>query len=251
MTAVNVLTLKWGTKYGPEYVNRLYAGVRRHLAADLRFLCFTDDAGGIGPGVEVHPIPELDVPPAWQRTPWLKLALFREGLAGLAGECLFLDLDLLVTGPLDDLFAYAPGRPCIIHDWEHALQRMLRRHGEPGNSSVFRFEAGPGAGALFERFMAERDEALARYRTLVDQRYLAEALGPDKAWWPRAWVVSFRRHCLPAFPLNLVAAPAFPAGARIVVFHGRPNPHEALAGYRSRRLHRTCRPTPWVAEHWR
>ena len=23
--------MKWGTKYGPEYVNRLYAMVRRHL----------------------------------------------------------------------------------------------------------------------------------------------------------------------------------------------------------------------------
>jgi hypothetical protein len=27
----NVICMKWGTKYGPEYVNRLYAMVRRHL----------------------------------------------------------------------------------------------------------------------------------------------------------------------------------------------------------------------------
>ena len=26
-----VLCMKWGTKYGPEYINRLYAMVRRHL----------------------------------------------------------------------------------------------------------------------------------------------------------------------------------------------------------------------------
>ena len=33
--ARTVLCMKWGTKYGPEYVNRLYGMVRRHLHSDL------------------------------------------------------------------------------------------------------------------------------------------------------------------------------------------------------------------------
>ena len=248
--AVNILTLKWGTKYGPEYANRLYAGVRRHLGLDFRFLCFTDDRSGLRPEIEAHPIPDFDVPPAWQRTPWLKLALFRDDLAALTGQSLFLDLDILITGRMDDFFTFAPGRPCIIHDWENPVQRLFRRHGEPGNSSVFRFEFGR-SGAILDRFMAERDQALAQYRTVVDQRYLAEALGPDKAWWPSEWVVSFKRHCIPTYPLNRFATPRLPPEARIVVFHGHPNPHEALAGYRSDRAHRSCLPTGWIAEHWR
>ena len=165
---VNILTLKWGTKYGPEYVNRLHAGVRRHLTGDFRFLCFTDDPSDLLPEVETHPLPDFDVPPTWQRTPWLKLALFRDDLAGLRGQSLFLDLDILITGPMDDFFAFAPGCPCIIRDWEKTLQRLLRRHGAPGNSSVFRFESGR-SGAILDRFMAERDRALAQYRTEVDQ----------------------------------------------------------------------------------
>ena len=247
---VNILTLKWGTKYGPEYVNRLHAAVRRHLTLDFRFLCFTDDPSDLRPEVETHPLPDFDVPPAWRLTPWLKLALFRDDLAGLRGQSLFLDLDILITGPMDDFFAFAPGRPCIIRDWEKPLQRLLRRHGAPGNSSVFRFESGR-SGAILDRFMAERDRALAQYRTEVDQRYLAEALGENRAWWPSEWVVSFKRHCIPAFPRNLSLSPRLPPDARIVVFHGRPNPHEALDGYRARRAHRTCLPTPWIADHWR
>ena len=247
---INILTLKWGDKYGPEYANRLYAGVRRHLVLDFRFLCFTDDRSGLRPEIEAHPIPDFDVPPAWQRTPWLKLALFRDDLAGLSGQSLFLDLDILITGRMDDFFTFAPSRPCIIHDWENPVQRLFRRHGEPGNSSVFRFESGK-SGAILDRFMAERDQALAQYRTVVDQRYLAEALGPDKAWWPSEWVVSFKRHCIPTYPLNRFATPRLPPEARIVVFHGHPNPHEALAGYRSDRAHRSCLPTGWIAEHWR
>ena len=246
---VNVLSLKWGGKYGPDYVNRLYGGVRRHLGLEFRFLCFTDDAAGLRAEVETHPLPEIDLPPAWRRTPWLKLALFRDGLAGLSGRSLFLDLDVLVAGPLEEFFAFAPGRRCIIREWERPWQRW-RRRGAPGNSSVFRFEAG-ASGAILDRFMRERDRALASYRIPVDQRYLTEAFGPDRTWWPADWVVSFKRHCLPGFPRNLFAPPRLPPAARIVVFHGRPNPHEALAGYRAGRPHRLCLPTPWIAEHWR
>ena len=38
MTAhANVLCMKWGTPYGPEYVNVLHAMVRRHLQRPFRF----------------------------------------------------------------------------------------------------------------------------------------------------------------------------------------------------------------------
>ncbi len=43
----HILCMKWGTKYGPEYVNRLYAMVRRHLQGDFNFVCLTDNAQGI------------------------------------------------------------------------------------------------------------------------------------------------------------------------------------------------------------
>ena len=43
----HVICMKWGKKYGSEYVNRLYAMVRRHLRGDFHFVCLTDDAAGI------------------------------------------------------------------------------------------------------------------------------------------------------------------------------------------------------------
>lgn len=52
-----VICMKWGKKYGPEYVNRLYAMVRRHLKGDFRFVCLTDDGVGIRGEVECLPIP--------------------------------------------------------------------------------------------------------------------------------------------------------------------------------------------------
>src|SRR6218665_324802 len=45
--ARHILCMKWGTKSGPEYVNRLYAMVRRHLRGEFGFVCLTDDGAGI------------------------------------------------------------------------------------------------------------------------------------------------------------------------------------------------------------
>jgi hypothetical protein len=52
------------------------------------------------------------------------------------------------------------------------------------------------------------------------------------------------------FPMNRFRAPHLPAGARIVVFHGHPNPPDAIAG-NSIKFTRHVLPTPWVAEHWK
>ena len=57
-----VLCMKWGTKYGPEYVNRLYAMVRRHLRGDFEFVCLTDNDEGVRSEVRCLPIPSLELP---------------------------------------------------------------------------------------------------------------------------------------------------------------------------------------------
>ena len=42
--SVNIICLKWGTRYPARYTNILYASVKRHLHRPFRFVCFTDDA---------------------------------------------------------------------------------------------------------------------------------------------------------------------------------------------------------------
>ena len=106
---VNVLCMKWGDYYTADYVNRLYAGVRRNLHRPFRFVCVTDDANGLAPGVETVPFPpDPKVPGTYAPRPWpnifAKLALFKDGFADLKGPTLFLDIDILVTGPQDSFF---------------------------------------------------------------------------------------------------------------------------------------------------
>jgi nitroreductase len=63
-------------------------------------------------------------------------------------------------------------------------------------------------------------------------------------YWPEDWVRSYKRHCLPPFPLNQFVTSKFPEGASIVAFHGWPHPHEAIAGYKGERPHHRALPTP-------
>ena len=58
---VNVLCMKWGTKYPAEYVNTLYSMVARNLCREFRFVCLTEDAVGLNDQVEVFPLPELSL----------------------------------------------------------------------------------------------------------------------------------------------------------------------------------------------
>ena len=244
---VNILSLKWGDRYGPVFVNRLYRAVDRHLTRPFRFLCFTEDSSGLLPAIEAHPLPPLDLPERYARTTWLKLALFADGLAGMEGDCLFLDLDLLIVDSIDCFFEYEPGQRCIIHNWKQG-HHIFKKRPDVGNSSVFRWRANT-TQFVVDGFLRERDRILQHYGIFSPQRYLTVGIG-ERCWWPETWVRSFKRHAVAGFPLNLLTAPKLPAGTRILVFHGRPDPDQALNGWRPGRVHRRSRPAPWIARHW-
>lgn len=114
---------------------------------------------------------------------------------------------------------------------------------------MFRFDAGAGSDSIYQTFL--REMALAEdtrvYNT--EQAFLTHAM-KDVVWWPEEWVRSFKWHCRPVCPLNLVRVPAKPEGCRILVFHGRPDPDEAVAGFRGKSLRHHTLAAPWIADYW-
>lgn len=254
---VNVVCLKWGTRYPAFYVNRLYAGVRRNMRRPFRFVCFTNEPEGLVDGVEVQPVPP---PPEglgdhkWP-TVYTKLALFKGGCGGLEGPTLFLDIDQIIVGDMDRFFDYRPGEFCIIHNWIEFRKRIFRRRPDIGNSSCFRFEAG-GMNRVWEAFRDNLGKAYDKRLFATEQAFMTHAVGLDRVnWWPGDWVVSFKRSCHRTFPLNLFLQPKPPKGASILCFHGDPSPVEAIGGFREHHgkkvpVHQTTLPAPWVKELW-
>ena len=239
------LCMKWGTKYGPEYVNRLHSMVRRHMSGPFRFVCLTDSREGLDPGIETFPIPSLRLPPGSPERGWTKLVSFSPELTApggpqLSGPVLFLDIDIVIVGPLDDFFR---------HPGEFLIMRERKKLRVQGNSSVYRWTAGAHADVL-DHFRANLDAVRARHRN--EQEFLVDHLSRQGkvAFWPETWCRSFKRHCVRWFPFSLFRAPVIPEDARVIVFHGLPNPPDALVG-RSGKWYRRVLPTPWIAEHWR
>ncbi|MFD1341317.1 glycosyl transferase [Litorisediminicola beolgyonensis] len=252
MSIATVVCIKWGSLFGPEYVNRLYSGVRRHMDRPVRFLCMTEDARGFHPDIEQLPLPdepfraEMDaaLAVANRQGAMRKTSLFRQGvIPDLEGPVLGFDLDVVITGPLGEIFDLAPGTVAMRHDWTE------KRKGRPtGHGSVFRYDPARH-GFLYHDLAASPYSEVETARG-SEQRYTSHK-AMDRGvftYIPEPWVVSFKYDCNP-FPQNWWRQPALPKDARVVCFHGHPKMDEAIDGYRGS-LIRYSKPCPWLREHW-
>jgi len=254
-TPVNVICMKWGKLYGPEYVNFLRAGVGRHLKRPFRFVCFTDDANGLRDDVQALPLPELGLPKGQGDLRWRKLAVFRKELYDLRGTTLFLDLDLVIVDSIDDFFEL-PGKFLIIRDDDLFRHKPLRKLNPArdrflhsvGNSSVFRYDIGQHADIL-EAYLADPAAATAAYE--ISQQFQSAQLARTGllAYWPKGWCVSFKNDCVPRGPASFWRDPAVPAGAKIVVFAGMPKMSDVLEGG-GHKWYRRIGNVDWLRRAW-
>lgn len=238
MQPVNIICMKWGTRYGPHYVNRLYNGVKKHLNIPYRFICFTDDATGLDQGVESFPLPEITIPEQHSVSPWRKLSLFSKQLGDLSGKALFLDLDVIIVDSLDEFFDFSD-RFTIIENWTQKGRGI-------GNSSVYCFEVGAHSDIL-EFYEKNQTEVFSNYSN--EQIYLSLNI-KDKKYWPAKWCQSFKFHAIPRGIKRFLVEPMIPEGCKIVVFHGYPNPDQALVGDYGKKLRKYFKPAKWIERYW-
>lgn len=239
-----VICMKWGTLYGSDYVNKLYYAVRRNVTGNLRFICFTDNRTGIIETVECHDLPSIDLPYPDSITGWQKISVWQAPLIDITGDVLFLDIDIVITGSLDDLFSFMPNEYVVIENWTQLGQKI-------GNTSVFKFPVGRFKH-VYDDLMQNTQQYLKEFR--IEQQYISAKI-PEQKFWPADWVISFKHSCMPKFPMNLFQPPALPKNARIVAFHGQPNPIDALKGQWDtvwyKKFYKQVKPTLWIGEHWK
>ncbi|UTO05539.1 glycosyltransferase [Moraxella sp. FZLJ2107] len=247
MTDTNyIICMKWGTKYGPEYVNRLYNMVARNITLPFTMVCLTDDSTGIRDEVVCHPIPELNLPSNIPERGWKKLTTFKPDLYGLKGTALFLDIDIVIIGNIDAFFTHQAEHDdsvMIIRDWKKPW-RMV------GNSSVYRFKVGYNTYPhLLEHF--ENNFEKIRSEVRHEQAFLSNYLREHHhlEYWDPTWCVSFKYHCLHKIPLAYFLPPKKPTDAKIVIFHGEINPPDAIKGGGGK-WYRYVLPSAWIKDAW-
>lgn len=253
MTKHLFFCIKWGRRYPTEYVNRLYAMVERNMNSPFEFVCFTEFPEGLNPEISARPLPDFpDEPKSHIWTPWRKLCLWSDGLdADLLGrDALFLDLDIVITGPLDEFFSYEPGQYVVIENWTKPGLGI-------GNTSVFRFPVGEMA-YIYHRYCEDPAGVIREYN--IEQEFISAYLSETgraglQSYWPAPWCVSFKESLLPAWPQRLWKPAPLPDDARIVVFHGKPDPDDAMEGRWPspfwKKIYKTIPPARWIGTHWR
>lgn len=273
MTKPLIVCMKWGSRYGAEYANRLFRMCVRHMKGPFDFVCFTDSFEGLDKGIEGRALPTFDgVPAHLANKPWRKLSLWRDDLGAdlLGRDALVLDLDVVITGPLADFFTFEPGCEFVV--WKNPTKP---RSGV-GNTSVFRFKVGSHA-EICARFVAN-PEVVWKNEFRIEQELIAARLGDGTAaretgrtaavaqdpfykglgvmkYWPDGWCMSFKEDLLPGWPQRLWQEVPLPPTAKVVVFHGKPDPDEARDGkwpVKSwwKKIYKTVRPVGWIRENW-
>lgn len=249
--------VKWGTRFGPDYVNVIRSAVAENLAAPHRFVCLTNQPEGIDPRVEVMPVPEFGVPEVeWtKRGCWPKVALFKEGVFADDEVVLYLDLDVLVVGDLAPFVGLLAKDHAFytLREWNPALVRLLPLSLRPdrgSQGSVYVWRAGEQRH-VFADFTSRVEEVRAAYWS--DRFYLPK-VAKNPRYLPYDWCLSFKNHCMPTWPLNhLGIEPRIPAGAKIIAFHGKPRPMDVMGppGVRWGSKRRTGdKPVAWARDYW-
>jgi hypothetical protein len=191
--------LKTGGEYTADHVIRLRAGVRRWLTVPFRFVCLTDL-----PMSDVNCVLLRHGWPGW----WSKIELMRPGV--LSGPVLYLDLDTLVVGPLDDM-ALGHRFTVLRNVWVDKPHRRIGSGLMAWNGDL---------SAIYETFAADPARYMAEPATrdnLGDQGFIQRHSPVEPERWQDLFpgrVVSYRRHCLRGVP----------RGAAVICFGGQVRP---------------------------
>ena len=97
---VRIITVKWGTKYDADYVNKVYAGIKRYTQRPFTFICFTDNKEGLDENIE--PREQIEDWKGW----WGKATIFSKVHGFGEGLNYFIDLDMIISGSLDGMFEF-------------------------------------------------------------------------------------------------------------------------------------------------
>lgn len=207
---MQVICVKWGERYGAEWVLRLRDMVSRHLPCTHEFICVTDRP------VEAIACRELPSSlPGW----WAKVGLFKPGY--LTGETLYLDLDVVARGDLSVFRKGAGESVWALDDFSYSL-----RTPKPFLDDFAKGLLG-GVGTANSSVMYWHDDAGARVwetfspavmdRLHGDQNHITQAL------WPAGRLSLYEPGLACSYKYHVMNGRQF---GSLVVFHGSPKPNE-------------------------
>lgn len=233
-----IVCLKWGTKYGPEYVNTLEQMVRRFCTLPFEFVCFTEDSTGLNSTVRTMPLSNAYNVTGW----WHKPLLFNPNLplGDPKGTILYIDLDVVIFRSIDKLLTFKPGEFCVIRDFNRHNAKDWKKF----NSSIVRWQIGQHP-QIYNDFITTAPTQVRRFHG--DQDWLFAQVKDRFQFWPDEWIMSYKWEMRGKPPMvrnkegikDFISpgVPKIHPETSVAVFHGDPQPKH-------------CQ-DPWVKANWK
>lgn len=232
-----ITTWWWGSKFPIEDVNKLAAGVKRHIKQPYRFACI-NDKGFPAFSDDVHhswPIPDTHLTKVkgcfarlrmfdlgWQRSyPFHEM--YQEMIGAIPDKLVNIDLDTVITGSLDVLFDRP--EPLVI------MQGANTANPCPMNGALMMLR--PGAHPeVWNDFSLDKAAKVPFHKFPDDQGWIWHKVPNAKGWTcgPMHGVYVYQKRGWPVETVHL------PQGARLVTFINR-DPSQLMH-------------LDWVKEHW-
>jgi len=222
----NLICVHHGNAYKPEYVMNLWKSVNQHSTKTFNFYVFTDN-------IKQHPqdlgwnfikLPNYSNKVKFKPW-WYKLEIFND-LNGVFGNNLYMDLDVVIVNKIDHFWDWEPAEFRICHDFNRAFNRNISM----SNSSIMAWKDS-SLNWLYNEFTANMDSIIIKYRG--DQDFINDKMKNNLRWWPGNWAMSWKWEIKnggkpsPSSPYRRSDAPyILPKDTKIIVCHGKPNPHE-------------------------
>jgi len=213
-----IITVKWGTKYDSEYVNKLYRGFCRHTTRKFTFICFTDDSKGLDPNIQPRSLIEN-----W--TGWWGKASIFSAEHNLSGLKFFIDLDMIITGSLDEILKF-PGKFALMRTDEISCETQ-NKNGY--NSSVILWRDNAAFEIIYKQ-LKEVFTEVTKYIYRFD--YWLEMTVRNSEFVQDLFPGQIRDYTADC------TGDTLPPDTRIVAFPRDPKPHEV----------KNCQ---WLDSHWK
>ena len=208
---ITVWTMCTGDAYAPDEVRTLYRQVKRHMSIPFIFTCITEH--------EIEGVPTQKPLPGHNPGFWGKVDLFNHAVCN--SRNLWLDLDTVITGSLDELAApLADGVQLrICKNWAQS--------GHGGCQSSVMYWEGTKARIIYDEF----DPSWAHWPPRTDKFWSnGQVQYGDQEWitylrdTQRLKVEHYPNHLIKSYKYHL--RNGLPTDCRVAVFHGKPNPSE-------------------------
>lgn len=177
---ITISCVKWGNKYGPEFVNRLQNMVKKNFSHPYRFVCLTENSDNVD--CETLPFPkDNDL-----ETYWNKMYLFNKEY--FTGKCIYFDLDIIIQNNFDDMIQYTNKLTGIYTYWNDTYTDgnypyATLKWKVPFNSSILAWNA-EDYHWVWDKFNEERDWYIIKY--FGDDKFLGNEI-IDRQTFPKEW----------------------------------------------------------------